>query len=128
MSGFPSSFNIVVNGEAVTVDRLSTNTTLLQWLRSTGSRSRGRTAGSPGVRSWPPRRTGPHPAPIRPRPRSRRPRRPRRLRTENFRRRVAEYSDGALLRRRLRRPLLFVFHAKEESKRAAEMSGGDVEK
>jgi xanthine dehydrogenase molybdopterin binding subunit/xanthine dehydrogenase small subunit len=36
MSSFPSSFKIVVNGEPVTVDGVSINTTLLQWLRSTG--------------------------------------------------------------------------------------------
>src|ERR1700752_5156556 len=36
MSTLPSSFNIVVNGETVTVEGVSTNMTLLQWLRSTG--------------------------------------------------------------------------------------------
>src|SRR5262245_44238775 len=36
MSGFSSSFRIVVNGECVSVDGVSINTTLLQWLRSTG--------------------------------------------------------------------------------------------
>src|SRR6185503_8222449 len=36
MRAFPTCFNIVVNGETLTVDGISINTTLLQWLRSTG--------------------------------------------------------------------------------------------
>src|SRR5262245_43490515 len=36
MSSFDSSFKIVLNGDTVAVDGVSVNTTLLQWLRSTG--------------------------------------------------------------------------------------------
>src|SRR5262245_60183760 len=35
-TGFSSSFRIVLNGESVLVENVSTNTTLLQWLRSSG--------------------------------------------------------------------------------------------